>query len=566
MLRSRVRLGYVAVIVIAIAGLVVVTGGGVATAAPIPGGVITTVCTGTTVGSTFTLTQDCGDVTTSLTVPPNITTVDGANHTITATDIGFPQFSGAVLTNQAGNPGPMNIQNLRISGVGFQVPLNCPPAGVGGPFSLNGIFFDDASGSISGVTVQHIFQGQTASPSCQTGRAILAIGTTAPRTVTITNTTVTDYQKNGIDGRGLMTMNVSGSTIGRPRALEGLIAQNGLVYVGSSGTATNNTIYGSGDQQPPGPPGGGSDGTAVTLFGANNVTITNNTITGAKTDIGVAVVANSTGIVISFNRIGRTAPDVPDPTGIGVLVGGAEDSSTATLICNTFSGWRIRIVGAIQIGCRPLRPGVECHAYSATMPAVIGGRAPFTWSRSAGALPPGLHLLPSGAITGTPTKASAGIHNFTGRVVDSSSTPLTATQRKHIRIRPDCIERLTLTKTADRKLVVAGETVRFTITVRSVGQVAARHVLICDRLPPHMTFVSAPGARFIMGRACWSRKAMRPGAVFRKIFVARVDQTAPTGRLRNVVVVTAHSPIRLTAHADVLVQAAPPPPPPPVTG
>ena len=38
---------------------------------------------------------------------------------------------------------------------------------------------------------------------------------------------------------------------------------------------------------------------------------------------------------------------------------------SATLICNTFSGWNNNIVGAIQIGCTPLPDGAECEAYSA---------------------------------------------------------------------------------------------------------------------------------------------------------------------------------------------------------
>jgi LPXTG-motif cell wall-anchored protein len=300
-----------------------------------------TACAGTLVGTTFTLTANC-TTTASLTVPSGHT-INGNGHTILATDIGGPQFDGAVLTNEAPG-GSMNIENLTISSPsgGFQV---CTLAGN----VLYGILFNDASGSVSGVVVMHIVQQQTASPSCVTGTAIRAEGVTAPRTVTITNTVVEDYQRNGFDARGSMTMNVSGSTAGPPHPLEGLLAQNGLAYVnGASGTAANNTIFGSGDQQPPGPPGGGTDGTAVILFGATNVTVTHNTITGAKTDIGVAVVNDSTGIVISFNQIGRTAPDVPDPTGVGVLL---DDSSTATLICNTFSGWRTDISGATQPPC-----------------------------------------------------------------------------------------------------------------------------------------------------------------------------------------------------------------------
>jgi hypothetical protein len=315
---------------------------------------------------------------------------------------------------------------------------------------------------VSNVTVEHIWQQPTASPSCQTGRAIVARGLTAQRTVTITNTTVTDYEKNGIEARGSVTMDVSGSTMGPPHPLEGLIAQNGLVYVvgaagAPSGTATNNTIFGSGDQQPPGPPGGGTDGTAVILFGASNVTIDHNTIIGAKTDIGIVVVAGSTGIVISFNSVGRTAPDDPDPTGIGIGVDPpnarvsasgpldpTQGASSATLICNTFSGWNTNIVGAVQMSCTPMPAGTECESYSASVLSVEGGTAPFSWSVASGTLPPGLSLAPSnGAITGTPT--NAGTFNFAVQVADSSSPTLTATQPQTISIAPNCAAPTTTT-------------------------------------------------------------------------------------------------------------------------
>jgi hypothetical protein len=48
---------------------------------------------------------------------------------------------------------------------------------------------------------------------------------------------------------------------------------------------------------------------------------------------------------------------------------------------------------------------------------VTGGKAPYTWSVSAGSLPAGLNLSAGGVISGTPT--TAGTNNFTVQVVDS---------------------------------------------------------------------------------------------------------------------------------------------------
>jgi hypothetical protein len=355
----------------------------------------------------------------------------------------------------------VNIENLTVSGPvgGFSIST----------ISTNvvyGILFNDSSGTVNNVTVEHIWQQPNASgaPSPNTGTAIRAEGSTAGRTLTITNTKVLDYQKNGIDGRGSMTLNVSASTIGPPHSLPGFIAPNGLVYVnGAGGTASGNTIFGAGDQapNPGGSTAGSADGTGVLLFGATNVTITKNTITSDPstpgTDIGISVTEGATGsagITISFNHITRAGPDHPnDPTGTGIAVcsshttplvvqvcGPLDNLSSATLICNTFSNWITgrNIVGALQISCTPI-PDPPCgQPYSSSVLTVQGGVAPYTWS-VVDPLPPGLSMAPSsGTISGTPT--TAGTFHFTAHVTDSSAPPLSATQAASITVVGTCSE------------------------------------------------------------------------------------------------------------------------------
>jgi hypothetical protein len=328
-------------------------------AAPIAGGDITVVCAGTTNGTTFTLTANCGDVTSALTVPPTITTVNGAGFTISATDPGPAPatYSGAVLTN-AGPGQTMNIENLTVTGpaagFSFIIPQNtCLTSGGpnGGFPGLFGIFFNDASGSVNNVKVMNIFQTSTGgpplpgSPACNTGHDIRADGVTAARTVTITNTQVSLYQKAGMFASGSMTMNVDASTIGPPSLIPFSISQNGVQWtntstnsvpaVGASGTLTNSTIIGASysSTRPVNP--AASSAAAVLMFGATNVTVDHNTITGGS-DIGISVVAATTNATISFNAINRPTPPTPDSFGLGVSV---DETSTATLICNTFSGW-----------------------------------------------------------------------------------------------------------------------------------------------------------------------------------------------------------------------------------
>ena len=83
---------------------------------PFPGN-ITTVCTGTTSGTTFTLTADCGEVTSPLTVPDGVT-VEGGGHMITATDPVGVSFNGGVVTNAPGAH-LMHVNNVIIQAVGF---------------------------------------------------------------------------------------------------------------------------------------------------------------------------------------------------------------------------------------------------------------------------------------------------------------------------------------------------------------------------------------------------------------------------------------------------------------
>jgi hypothetical protein len=113
-----------------------------------------------------------------------------------------------------------------------------------------------------------------------------------------------------------------------------------------------------------------------------------------------------------------------------------DSDSAGTLICNTFSGWRMNIFGAVQIDCVPLPRGIECHAYSAPTLTAQGGTLPYHWSLASGALPPGLSLSSAGAISGTAT--ATGTFSFTVRLVHSTSPRLTATQAESITISPNC--------------------------------------------------------------------------------------------------------------------------------
>src|SRR5204862_8286380 len=72
------------------------------------------------------------------------------------------------------------------------------------------------------------------------------------------------------------------------------------------------------------------------------------------------------------------------------------NSNTATL------GLSISVNAALTVTSTSLPAGAQNAAYSASVTA-LGGTTPYTWSLASGALPPGLTLSSSGAISGTPT-------------------------------------------------------------------------------------------------------------------------------------------------------------------
>ena len=508
-----------------------------------------------------------------ITVPDGVT-VEGGGHVITATDPdATTSFNGGVVTNAQG-PGAhlMHVNNVIIEAVGFAFhgcAFQTP-----GPNVQVGLFFDDADGTATDVTVRNITQHS----GCQTGNGIRAnarAGTA--RTVTLTHVTVTGYQKNGVTGSGQMTLNVGGnSTIGPPDALPGLNTTNGVQYGdgGAGGTFTGNTVIGAGAGTPP----DGTNSTGILLSSAANVTIANNTITGAGTDLGIGV-SNSTNVTISNNAVGRTAPDSPDPTGTGIVV--FPSATNVALICNTFSGWQPNrnIVGAVQMSCTPLPNGCESQAYSADIFSVEGGTAPFTWSVSAGTLPPGLTLAPStGAITGTPT--AAGTYNFTVTVVDSTEPDrhpgpdhhhrrLCPTSDDHYASRspPTPRARIDIDKRTRTRFARPGDLVTYRITVRNRGDAPASGLRACDRAPRALRFVrSTVRMRRAAGRRrCVVISSLQPGQrrTFRVTFRLRANVTRDTvtnraraGRARDTATIGVRRAQACPAAANVRARAA----------
>jgi subtilisin family serine protease len=92
-----------------------------------------------------------------------------------------------------------------------------------------------------------------------------------------------------------------------------------------------------------------------------------------------------------------------------------------------------------------LPDGTVGTTYGQTL-AAVEGTAPYTWSVSAGALPPGLTLFSTGELTGHPT--SAGSFTFMARVDDAGSPSQSDTQELTVTIDPEPAPPPTITTTS----------------------------------------------------------------------------------------------------------------------
>jgi uncharacterized repeat protein (TIGR01451 family) len=114
---------------------------------------------------------------------------------------------------------------------------------------------------------------------------------------------------------------------------------------------------------------------------------------------------------------------------------------------------------------------------------------------------------------------------------------------------------IAITKTADPTEADAGTDVEFTIDLSVTGPEPATNVEVCDTLPSDMTFVSAPGATFQNGQACWTYASLDPGQTVQLLVVAHIDLDAPSGVEVNLVTYTSDNAGSSTATASVTVTA-----------
>lgn len=145
---------------------------------------------------------------------------------------------------------------------------------------------------------------------------------------------------------------------------------------------------------------------------------------GTNTVPGLSI-ASSTGV------LSGVPTNSPGTYSITVIVndsaGGSNQVTFAIQIAGSLSVGNATSTGVCQSGTPSLPNGTTGQGYTGTV-CVLGGQAPFTWSLTAGSLPPGLQLQSStgntDTISGTPT--SNGVYQFTVQVTGTGGGSATA--------------------------------------------------------------------------------------------------------------------------------------------
>jgi uncharacterized repeat protein (TIGR01451 family) len=246
------------------------------------------------------------------------------------------------------NDANVTLTNLTVDGAGRG----------NGNYRFMGVAFYNAGGTVENVTVKGV--RETPFSGTQHGLAVYAYNQDGTaRTLTVRNTTVTDFQKNGITvaGSGL-TATIEDNTITGAGATP-TIAQNGIqVSYGAAATVRNNTITGIAYSAK------GWISSGILVYGADATTVENNTLTASQANIYVVessatVRANRIsapacvgdgcyGIVASDPLSARPSPleeavvstalAQPNRSGGFTLLGSTNPLDTVTITANEISG------------------------------------------------------------------------------------------------------------------------------------------------------------------------------------------------------------------------------------
>ena len=194
----------------------------------------------------------------------------------------------------------VDISKLAVDGTGSNLNSGCTEP------ALIGIYYRNASGTVNNVVARNQAQ-DTANFGCQDSAGLgifVESGGSGTSTVTIENSSVHGYQKNGItaDETGT-TVTIDGNSVMGTGSIN--TAQNGIqVGFGATGTVENNTVS---DDIFNGNPSLGT-GSGILIYDSGGMTITGNTV--SSTQNGIPIVTDGSfpanHNMVTHNRVTNT--------------------------------------------------------------------------------------------------------------------------------------------------------------------------------------------------------------------------------------------------------------------
>ncbi len=218
--------------------------------------------------------------------------VTGAVQNTTDTFDSHPIAAQLLVLNPSG---PVSILNLTVDGFGNQV---------AGCLDFMGILYQNASGTVNHVAARNQVPGDILN-GCQSGQGIW-VETSSVANVIVENSSVHNYNKNGIVGRRAGThLTVTGNYVQGSGIVPGSAAQNGIeLAFGATGTVQKNTVIDNLYNDPT-----SFTASDILLFDAaesSGITVSNNILGNSQTPIGIfTTVPGVTGdsVSVTLNKI-----------------------------------------------------------------------------------------------------------------------------------------------------------------------------------------------------------------------------------------------------------------------
>jgi hypothetical protein len=338
--------------------------------------------------------------------PPGIV-INGSIYTGAGSLAGTAQGDlTAAYNNAAGRacPGPVLLGGADIGGRTFLPGVYCDSSSVGitGTVTLNG------NGNPNAVFIFQI--GSTLITAANNSNVNLIGGAQAANV----------FWQVGSSA----TLGTSTTFNGTILALHAITVNTGAVLNGRALARTDSvTLQGNAVTLPATPPpGGGAGPLSVTCsYPSGQVGVAYSSFlvaTGGRPAYSYSIAGGSLPTGLTLNP--STGAITGTPTAAGTFSDTSRVADSAGGLSTSACGITIGPAagGALSLTCAA-NIGQVGQPYVSAMVAT-GGTAPYTYSISAGSLPPGLTLDPStGAISGTPT--TAGSFSYTGRVADSAA-------------------------------------------------------------------------------------------------------------------------------------------------